>query len=293
MASRNNAQSSAQTDSWHKHNLYRKKCKDMKKHIKDTVFENAALCDEIARVQENLLIVREECKFLVKKVKQFEPQFDLEAANLDSSVVKKPSARRKTNPNGVPKPKRPSSKRKKNIEEVEEPMSIGLVKIFNFGQITYDTPFFHTDCAVYPVGYYATRTYAHYRNVNLKYVYHCKITKAGSCPRFEIIDQDNIFKVSGLTADECHGHLISLINKSLGTEDLVPSYNNGDLFFGLTLPLVRYKLQEKTEIKFCTGYVPLPPQPLNCIPDESDENDPSVSFDGLQAYIKKFITRKS
>lgn len=32
------------------------------------------ICDEIAQTQEKLLIVREECKFLMKKLKPFEPQ---------------------------------------------------------------------------------------------------------------------------------------------------------------------------------------------------------------------------
>lgn len=36
--------------------------------------ENAAICDEISYTQEKLLIVREECKFLMKKLKPFESQ---------------------------------------------------------------------------------------------------------------------------------------------------------------------------------------------------------------------------
>lgn len=75
--------------------------------------------------------------------------------------------------------------------------------------------------------------------------------------RFEIMDNDKHFKVTGLSSDECHSHLMSLINKMLGAEDLIPANRNGDRFFGLTLPVVRLKLQEKPESKFCTGYIPL------------------------------------
>lgn len=71
------------------------------------------------------------------------------------------------------------------------------------------------------------------------------------------MDHDKHFKVTGLSTDECHSHLISLINKMLGTDDLIPANRNGDRFFGLSTSAVRFKLQSKPESKFCTGYVPL------------------------------------
>lgn len=71
------------------------------------------------------------------------------------------------------------------------------------------------------------------------------------------MDHDKHFKVTGLSTDECHSHLISLVNKMLGANDLIASNRNGDRFFGLTVPFVRLKLQEKPESKFCSGYVPL------------------------------------
>lgn len=40
--------------------------------------ENAALCDQVAQVQENILIAKEERRFLLKKLYQFEPHSDLE-----------------------------------------------------------------------------------------------------------------------------------------------------------------------------------------------------------------------
>lgn len=74
------------------------------------------------------------------------------------------------------------------------------------------------------------------------------------------MDHDKHFKVTGLSTDECHSHLVSLINKMLGAEDLIPANSNGDRFFGLTLPQVRFKLQASPESKYCTGYVPLKSQ---------------------------------
>jgi len=74
------------------------------------------------------------------------------------------------------------------------------------------------------------------------------------------MDNDKLFKVTGLSTDECHSHLLSLINKMLGAQDLIPSNRNGDRFFGLTLPIVRLKLESKPESKYCTGYVRLKSQ---------------------------------
>ncbi|KAL5238442.1 hypothetical protein ACI65C_005852 [Semiaphis heraclei] len=270
-----------------RYNIKRKK---LKKVIKDMVFENAAICDEISRNQEKLLIVREECKFLAKKLKIFEPQLDISTY---TTTVKKTTPRKKATTNGVatPKPKRPAAKHKKNIIEVQEPITSGNVTIYNFGEIVYDTPFYYSDCAIYPAGFYATRTYAHFRNIFSKCTYHCKVIKAGSSPRFEIMDHDKHFKVTGLSTDECHSHLISLINKLLGAEDLIPANRNGDRFFGLTLPPVRMKLQEAPESKFCTGYIPLEFQ-LNYHESElKAESDPAVSFEGLHNTLNRFRSR--
>lgn len=74
------------------------------------------------------------------------------------------------------------------------------------------------------------------------------------------MDDDKLFKVTGLSTDECHSHLLSLINKILGHDDFIASNRNGDRFFGLSLPVVRLKLQAKPESKYCTGYIRLKSQ---------------------------------
>ncbi|VVC46157.1 Hypothetical protein CINCED_3A013277 [Cinara cedri] len=208
--------------------------------------------------------------------------------NVNQIKVNKSYPKKKGNINGVNKPKCPYSNHKNYISETPKPVTIGEVTIFNFGQIVYDTPFYYSDCAIYSVGYYATRTYAHFRNIYSKCTYHCKVMKSGSSPRFEIMDHDKHFKVTGLSTDECHNHLLSLINKMLGNDDLMFATNNGDRFFGLSLPLVRHKLQENPESKFCTGYIP---QLQVDIEEEIvAENDPSVSFEGLHSWLKNYQT---
>ncbi|CAK1601037.1 unnamed protein product [Parnassius mnemosyne] len=56
---------------------YRKKYKYMKKRIKSLIIENAALCDEVAKIQENILIVKDERKFLLRKLLEYENEIEL------------------------------------------------------------------------------------------------------------------------------------------------------------------------------------------------------------------------
>ncbi|KAJ8730798.1 hypothetical protein PYW08_002211 [Mythimna loreyi] len=51
---------------------YRKKYKFMKMRIKSLILENAALCDEVAKVQESILIVKDERRFLLHKLLEYE-----------------------------------------------------------------------------------------------------------------------------------------------------------------------------------------------------------------------------
>ncbi|KAJ2949847.1 hypothetical protein O0L34_g11163 [Tuta absoluta] len=56
---------------------YRKKYKFMKKRIKGLILENAALCDEVARIQETIVIVKEERKFLLRKLLEYENEVEM------------------------------------------------------------------------------------------------------------------------------------------------------------------------------------------------------------------------
>ncbi|CAG4975564.1 unnamed protein product [Parnassius apollo] len=49
----------------------------MKKRIKSLIIENAALCDEVAKIQENILMVKDERKFLLRKLLEYENEIEL------------------------------------------------------------------------------------------------------------------------------------------------------------------------------------------------------------------------
>ncbi|VVC34579.1 Hypothetical protein CINCED_3A007566, partial [Cinara cedri] len=76
-------------------NYFKTKCKALNEIIKNNVFENAAICDEISCTQEKLIIVQEECKFLMKKLKSFETQIGI--INENRTTVRKSYKKKKGN----------------------------------------------------------------------------------------------------------------------------------------------------------------------------------------------------
>ncbi|XP_013142692.1 PREDICTED: transforming growth factor beta regulator 1 [Papilio polytes] len=63
---------------------YHKKYKHMKKRIKSLIIENAALCDEVAKIQENILIVKDERKFLLRKLLELENESETQQSRFES-----------------------------------------------------------------------------------------------------------------------------------------------------------------------------------------------------------------
>lgn len=55
---------------------YRTKCRKLERFMKDLVIESAALCDQVARVQESIFVAKEERRFLLKKFLHYRQQRD-------------------------------------------------------------------------------------------------------------------------------------------------------------------------------------------------------------------------
>ncbi|CAN7992355.1 unnamed protein product [Ixodes hexagonus] len=64
---------------------YRTKCRKLERFMKDLVLESAALCDEVARVQESIFVAKEERRFLLKKFYYYHNQRD---ASSEPQVVR-------------------------------------------------------------------------------------------------------------------------------------------------------------------------------------------------------------
>uniref|UniRef100_A0A182W745 INO80 complex subunit E N-terminal domain-containing protein n=1 Tax=Anopheles minimus TaxID=112268 RepID=A0A182W745_9DIPT len=85
---------------------YRKKYRRLKRYMTDMVFENAALCDHIAQVQEKTSQVSEERRFLLKKLLDYENE-------LETQLGRPCSKLNELIANSLP-PKRQYKKRDKN-----------------------------------------------------------------------------------------------------------------------------------------------------------------------------------
>nr|XP_034827264.1 transforming growth factor beta regulator 1 [Maniola hyperantus] len=86
---------------------YRKKYHFMKFKVKSLIIENAALCDEVAKIQENIQIVKDERKFLLRKLLEYENDADIvhtfytnEQIAMSNGTRSKPKKRRSVEDGG-------------------------------------------------------------------------------------------------------------------------------------------------------------------------------------------------
>lgn len=86
---------------------YYRKWKRMKKIIKDTMFVNAAICDEVVRVEEKVVKVKEERRFLLRKILQFQSNSDPSLAGLKIPGVGHNTTALKVMPTLTPVPQEP------------------------------------------------------------------------------------------------------------------------------------------------------------------------------------------
>lgn len=77
---------------------YRTKCRKLERFMKDLVLESAALCDEVARVQESIFVAKEERRFLLKKLLQYRQQRDGPIETVRPAHVSAPAQTRSSSP---------------------------------------------------------------------------------------------------------------------------------------------------------------------------------------------------
>lgn len=256
---------------------YKQKWKRLKKIVKTAIFENAALCDEVALVQEKILITKEERRFLLKKLLNFEGVKEIVSVKSSNS---QPSTSG-YNDNGEPKKKKPlkkkskdlddhiktKSKRKKSTEKKLVPpipldtsgrpifpILLGTIRIHSLGEIVYDRPGFFTEESMFPVGFCSSRFFVSFKNPSQCVLYTCTVMDQLGNPRFEIMAEDDCdHPLVGNTATDCHTQLLTLVNKACGRE-VVPSEGKGTEFFGFYHPVVRNLIQSCPGARKCVGY---------------------------------------
>ncbi|KAG7205038.1 hypothetical protein KM043_005419 [Ampulex compressa] len=242
---------------------YKKKYRKLKRIVKDTVFENAALCDQVAQMQENLMLVKEERLFLLRKLCQQQGEIDpstmiarTQSNNLNSgsfnpecSTPKKTVKKRISTDGSEIKGK--AKRYNKTMRRVVQlipldvhgrpifPIALGDLTVYSLGEVVSDRIAYHTEDLIYPVGYCSTRVYASLRDARTKSLYTCKILDGGTKPRFEIVSDNDLDQpLVGSNPDECHSRLLVAISPALRS---IPP--KGADFFGISHPTIQNLIQ--------------------------------------------------
>ncbi|XP_054260828.1 transforming growth factor beta regulator 1-like isoform X1 [Macrosteles quadrilineatus] len=258
---------------------YKRKYKFMKRAIKDVVFENAALCDQVTLMEEKILLVKEERNYLLKKLQMFngitegeQNNFSRSSPNVDHSIgsgTKKPLNKKRSSEStdsmksaSKAAKKSPATKRKKVLHTIplditgrpKFPIKLGDLTVHSLGEVLADRPEYHTDDLIFPVGYCSTRTYGSLKDPEKQCVYTCTILDGGTSPRFEIVADSDLKVIGGYSLDECHAQLLQEINRVVGTE-VVNTRGRGADFFGLSHPTIHHLIQSSPGVRKCHGYV--------------------------------------
>lgn len=291
---------------------YKSKYKKIKRIIKNYVFENAALCDQIAQIQEDIVISKEERRFLLKRLIKHESDLGLTlkqekntSVNGDSTTPVTPRVPGKRGPKkrikveddsstSTPKTKNSNgkatgSKKSTVIQKVPYdaqgkpifPINLGGFVLHALGEIMSDNTNFHTENWIYPVGYLATRVFSHPKEPERKCVFTCKILNNSGVPQFQIIPDaefDHVF--FGESANICHLGLLETIVRVSDVTNL-PLRAQGERFFGLGNPTVMSLLQAQPNFKKLQNFKGFIVDGGYAIEDK----DPTLSYDALQTMI--------
>lgn len=267
--------------------------------------ENAALCDEVAQIQTDLTSARDERRYLIKRLMRHEGYESTEKTAPDSTS--QTAAVQKLISN-MPKKRGPKKKVLQvnaNIEEVEKlklmcddkfdvdaqgkpklPINLYNILIHSLGEILPANPNFHNEHWIYPVGYVATRIYAHPKDPQRKCVYTCKILNNAGMPQFQIIpdnDLDSVF--FGESANVCHQALLETLKRSLSDGTKLPLHVQGEKFFGLANNTVQSLLKLDGSFKQCANFNGFLAKNDGSDYNLPEEKDPTMSYESLQSLI--------
>lgn len=179
-----------------------------KGHVINTYLpqENAALCDQVFRLQEKMIGLKEERIFLLKRTYQFEStakqSVDLSEQNymkaqMDQSTQKSTISGKKHKTDFTADSLK--MKHKKNLyANVKRktlvpvpvdssglpvfPVNLGSLSVHSLGEIITDRLTFHDEDLIYPVGFCSTRVYGSLSDPTSPCIYTCMILDGGNAP---------------------------------------------------------------------------------------------------------------
>ncbi|KAK9870322.1 hypothetical protein WA026_006408 [Henosepilachna vigintioctopunctata] len=297
---------------------YKQKLNYTKNLIREYVHENAALVDEIDDIQVQMIIKKEERKYLLKKLCEFEPLTanevqhyakktgssvsDTSVPIIESKKLKKKhshsgdSSKSKTESKSRSERKstfrRPLKGKKKMVPPIPLdntgkpvfPIELGRLTIHSLGEVVHNRPQFHNEDVIYTVGYVSTRIYGSLKDPTIKCIYTCKISDSNDLPRFEIASDDNPIPITGDTPDICHSLLLQRINDVLSL-NVVSTRPRGNEFFGLNHPVVLNLIQSCPGTRKCLNYKWNRFEVSKNCETRNDDNDAGLSYEYLQRSI--------
>ncbi|KAL1489871.1 hypothetical protein ABEB36_013799 [Hypothenemus hampei] len=285
---------------------YQQKLTLLKRMIVEYVHENAALVDELEEIQVKTIMRKEERKFLLRKLCEYEPLVAEEVQKaarrgIQSPAVvqdgKKPKKRNSDASErrfSTLKPRRPTMKsgKKKLVRPVPTdstgrpifPINLGKLTIHSLGDVLTDRPEFHSEEAIFPVGFVSTRIYGSLKDPTTRCIYTCKISDENGSPLFAIACDDGSTEITGDTPDVCHSLLLQQINDALSL-NVVSTRPRGNDFFGLTHPTVLHLLQGFPATRKCLNYRWTRFEVSKSADTVKDQNDAGLSYDYLQRSI--------
>lgn len=171
--------------------------------------------------------------------------------------------------------------------KLKTPLNLFNILLHSIGQIVTINPNFHSEHWIYPMGYVATRIYAHPRDPQRKCVFTCKILNNGGSPQFQIIpDNDLDAVIFGDSPFICHLALLQAIQAALTDKVKLPMHVQGERFFGLANPTIQSMIRaEGCNLERCTNFRGFLTQQEMAFAHQSEEKDPTISFEALQSLI--------
>ncbi|XP_019870693.1 transforming growth factor beta regulator 1 [Aethina tumida] len=290
---------------------YKKKLMYIKQLIREYVHENAALVDELEEVQTKILMRKEERKFLLRKLCEYEPQILQEVQNAAAKISgsnhvppvenskktkrKHSDSHERRSSSSKPRKSVSSKGRKKIVQPIPVdntgrpifPIELGQLTIHSLGEVITDRSEFHCEDAIFPVGFVSTRIYGSLKDPNVKCIYTCKISDINDLPRFEIAADDGCSPIVGDTPDVCHSLLLQKINDALSL-NVVSTRPRGNDFFGLTHPTVLNLIQNSPGTRKCTYYKWSKFEVSKSGDPHPEFNDAGLNYEHLQRSISFF-----
>ncbi|KAG9348529.1 hypothetical protein JZ751_002265 [Albula glossodonta] len=217
---------------------YRLKYLRLRKAARTMIFENAALCDEVAHLEEKFIRAKEERRFLLKTLLQYQSLSEGELLSAPSASSHNPVAYGSSSVGGTSLLAAGHS-----LGRPVFPIVLGGLTVYSLGEIITDRVHFHDESAIYPVGFCSTRVFASMKNPEQQCLYTCQIKDGGAGPQFEIVPEEDpqnaIVASSALT---CHTNLLKAITAVRG-KSLAPIVPSGADFFGFSHPTIQNLIQ--------------------------------------------------